>query len=185
MLSTRSHPEVVSEYIATELALGRIAEVGLVETVKKSGIHTSPFGVIPKKHKSNKWSLILDLSSPQGFSVNDGISKESSSISYTTTDYVVEAILKSGKGTLMAKLDIKQAYRNIPVYPTDRPLLGMSWDGKVYVDKTLPFVHLPGWQATIEATICNRNQVSTFSRRNRSKAILRTQFQNTGCDDGS
>ena len=139
MLSTRSHPEVVSEYIATELALGRIAEVGLAETAKKSGIHTSPFGVIPKKHKSNKWRLILDLSSPQGFSVNDGISKESSSISYTTTDYVVEAILKSGKGTLMAKLDIKQAYRNIPVYPTDRPLLGMSWDGKVYVDKTLPF----------------------------------------------
>ena len=139
MLSTRSHPEVVSEYIATELALGRIAEVGLAETAKKSGIHTSPFGVIPKKHKSNKWRLILDLSSPQGFSVNDGISKESSSISYTTTDYVVEAILKSGKGTLMAKLDTKQAYRNIPVYPTDRPLLGMSWDGKVYVDKTLPF----------------------------------------------
>ena len=59
MLSTKSHPEVVSEYIATELALGRIAEVGLVETAKKSGIHTSPFGVIPKKHKSNKWRLIL------------------------------------------------------------------------------------------------------------------------------
>ena len=99
MLSTRSHPDIVSEYIATELALGRIAEVGLAETAKKSAIHTSPFGVIPKKHKSNKWRLILDLSSPQGFSVNDGISKESSSISYTTTDHVVEAILKSGKGT--------------------------------------------------------------------------------------
>ena len=83
--------------------------------------------------------MILDLSSPQDFSVNDGISKESSSITYTTTDHAVEAILKSGKGTLMAKLDIKQAYRNIPVHPTDRPLLGMSWDGKVYADKTLPF----------------------------------------------
>ena len=98
MLSTRSHPEVVSEYAATQLALGRIAEVGLAETAKKSGIHTSPFGVIPKKHKSNKWRLILDLSSPQGFSINDGISKESSSISYTTTDYVVEAILKFWQG---------------------------------------------------------------------------------------
>ena len=83
--------------------------------------------------------MILDLSSPQGFSVNHGISKESSSISYTTTDYGVEAILKSGKGTLMVKLDIKQAYRNIPVHPTDHPLLGVAWDGKVYADKTLPF----------------------------------------------
>ena len=138
MLSTRSHPEVVSEYIATELALGRIAEVGPVETAKKSSIHTSPFGVISNEHKPIKWCLILDLSSPLGFSVNDGTSKQSSSIRYTTTDYVVEAILKSDNGTLMAKLDIKQAYRNIPVYPTDRPLQGMSWDGKVYVDKTLP-----------------------------------------------
>ena len=39
----------------------------------------------------------------------------------------------------MAKLDIKQAYRNILVHPTDCPLLGMSWDRKVYVDKILPF----------------------------------------------
>ena len=138
MLSTRSHLEVVSEYIATELALGRIAEVGPAEASKKAGIHTSPFGFIPKKHKSNKWRLILDLSSPQGFSVNHGISKESSSISYTTTDYGVKAILKSGKGTLMVMLDIKQAYRNIPVHPTNHPLLGMAWDGKVYADKTLP-----------------------------------------------
>ena len=116
--------------------LGRIARV---DPEQAGGVHTSPFGVIPKKHKPNKWRLILDLSSPEGFSVNDGISKETSSLSYTTTDDVVEAILKSGKGTLMAKLDIKQAYRNIPVHPYDRLLLGMSWEGCTYADKTLPF----------------------------------------------
>ena len=75
--------------------LGRIARV---DPEQAGGVHTSPFGVIPKKHKPNKWRLILDLSSPEGFSVNDGISKETSSLSYTTTDDVVEAILKSGKG---------------------------------------------------------------------------------------
>ena len=74
MLFTRSHAEVVSEYIATQFALGRNAEVAQVETAKKSGIHTSPFGAIPKKHKSNKWHLILDLSSPHSFSPNDSIS---------------------------------------------------------------------------------------------------------------
>jgi hypothetical protein len=40
---------------------------------------------------------------------------------------------------MLAKMDIKQAYRNVPVHPADRPLLGMRWEGKVYVDKTLPF----------------------------------------------
>ena len=39
----------------------------------------------------------------------------------------------------MAKMDIQQAYRNIPVAPEDRHLLGMSWQGHVFVDRVLPF----------------------------------------------
>ena len=39
----------------------------------------------------------------------------------------------------MGKMDIQHAYRNIPVAPEDRRLLGMLWQGKVYVDKVLPF----------------------------------------------
>ena len=39
----------------------------------------------------------------------------------------------------MTKMDIMHAYRNVPVHPEDRLLLGMMWEGKVYVDKTLPF----------------------------------------------
>ncbi len=34
---------------------------------------------------------------------------------------------------------MKAAYRNVPVYPKDRWLLGMRWEGEVYVDGTLPF----------------------------------------------
>ena len=39
----------------------------------------------------------------------------------------------------MAKIDIKQAYRNIPVHPKDRYLLGVTWKGSIIVDKVLPF----------------------------------------------
>lgn len=39
----------------------------------------------------------------------------------------------------MGKMDIKQAYRMVPVHPDDRHLLGMRWQGAVYVDKVLPF----------------------------------------------
>jgi len=39
----------------------------------------------------------------------------------------------------MGKMDMHQAYQNIPVAPEDRCLLGMRWQGKVYVDKVLPF----------------------------------------------
>ena len=47
--------------------------------------------------------------------------------------------LQLGQGTLLAKMDIKQAYRNIPVHPEDRLLLGMLWEGKAYVDAALLF----------------------------------------------
>ena len=40
---------------------------------------------------------------------------------------------------MMAKMDIRQAYRNIPIHPSDRVLLGMQWRGATYVDATLPF----------------------------------------------
>ena len=102
-------------------------------------MYTSPFGVIPKKHKPGKWRLILDLSSPTGLSVNDGIDKDHCSLSYTSIDDVVKCIISQGRGAMLAKIDIKQAYRNVPVHPEDRPLLGMAWNGKVYLDKVLPF----------------------------------------------
>ena len=40
----------------------------------------------------------------------------------------------------MSKLDIKSAFRNIPVHPSDWELLGMKWEGLYFFDMTLPFV---------------------------------------------
>ena len=51
----------------------------------------------------------------------------------------MKAVLKLGKGTLLAKLDLQSAYRNVPIHPDDRALLGMRWQGEVFVDKALPF----------------------------------------------
>ena len=39
----------------------------------------------------------------------------------------------------MAKTDIKQAFRLLPVRREDWPLLGIKWQGQYYVDKCLPF----------------------------------------------
>ena len=56
--------------------------------------------MIPKRAKPG---LIVDLSAPANASVNDGIDRESCSITYITIDHVVDIIMKLGKGTLMAK----------------------------------------------------------------------------------
>ena len=72
-------------------------------------------------------------------SVNDGISPALCSLEYTKISDVVTELNKMGPGTLLAKIDVKSAYRIIPVHPADRHLLGMSWKGGIYVDTALPF----------------------------------------------
>ena len=54
-------------------------------------------------------------------------------------DDAVKLILALGKGTKLAKFDIQSAYRIVPVHPTDRYLLGMMWNGQLYMDTALPF----------------------------------------------
>ena len=76
MLSALDHPGVVTAYIKEEVQANRMHLVGPVNEAVAKSIHCSPFGVIPKKNKPDRWRLILDLSSPDGQSVNDGIAKD-------------------------------------------------------------------------------------------------------------
>ena len=122
-----------------ERSAGRVIKMKGTGELAGMRIHCSPFGVIPKKNKPGNWRLIVDLSSPEGSSVNDGITKELATLTYVSVDTVVGRVLELGKGSLFAKMDIRQAYRNIPVHPEDRILLGMAWEGSVYVDAALPF----------------------------------------------
>ena len=95
------------------------------------------FGVIPKKEGG--WHLILDLSFPVGHSVNDGINKEEFTVTYSRVSDAIALIIKAGRWALIGKVDIKSAYRIIPVHPSDRHLLGMFWHGCYYIDLSLPF----------------------------------------------
>ena len=54
-------------------------------------------------------------------------------------DDISRVIASLGRGTLLAKIDVKSAYRIVPVHPHERPLLGMHWKGQLYVDICLPF----------------------------------------------
>ena len=136
MMSALQNPEVVGEYLAKECRLGRIA--GPI-TKGSCSLHINRFGVIPKPHQPGKWRLIVDLSHPAHNSVNDGIEPELCSLSYASVDDAISHILRKGRGTQLAKLDLESAYRNIPVHPEDRHLLGMEWKDSWYVDKALPF----------------------------------------------
>ena len=101
-------------------------------------VHVSQFGVIPKG-QAGKWRLIVDLSHPKGYSVNDGISKPLCSLKYITIDDAIKEIVRLGQGTLLTKIDVKNAFRILPVHPADRYMLCMQWNGEVFIDTCLPF----------------------------------------------
>ena len=81
----------------------------------------------------------MDLSSPGGTSVNDGIDPDRFTLHYITLDQVIRLVSKLGPGALMAKFDVEAAYRNVPAHPSHRILLGMKWHNQFYVDLVLPF----------------------------------------------
>ena len=90
-------------------------------------------------NKPGKWRLIIDLSSPAGASVNDGISSDLSSVSYVSVDHLSSLVMSVGKGAFLVKADIKEVYRMLPIHPHDQLLLGMQWKGVTYTDMALPF----------------------------------------------
>ena len=121
MESATQHPEVVEEYLHKECALNRmLGPFPCTDHLPR--LHISRFGVIPKGHNTGKFRLITDLSSPAGQSVNDGIDSELCSLVYTKVDEVAAQAACSGRGALLAKVDIEAAYRLIPVHPQDRVL---------------------------------------------------------------
>ena len=101
-------------------------------------VHVNAIGNIPKKHQPGRWHLIVDLSAPTSASINDSINADICSLFYSHVNPAASLILGLRSGALMAKLDIKSAYRLVPVHPGDRYLLNLQWEGETYAVACLP-----------------------------------------------
>ena len=97
----------------------------------------SPLGVVPKRQEG-QYRLIHHLSYPRasGWSVNGGISKEHTPVSYAGIEDAIAVIKRLGRG--FAKTDIKSAFRILPVHRDDYMLLGFSWKDQFYYDLCVP-----------------------------------------------
>ena len=132
--SALKHPEEVTTALNKEVKRGHT--LGPFISPPFLNLHTSPLGAVPKK--DGTYRLILDLSYPEGTSINDGIDHDEFSVTYTAFDEATKIITSLGPGSYI-KIDIKQAFRLCPVRPADYPLLGIYWNGEYYVDTRLPF----------------------------------------------
>ena len=99
----------------------------------------SPLGSVRRKHYPEKRRLINHLSWPHGLSVNDGIPDSEAFIAYDMFERAVQDLRVSGPGSLMAKLDLKEAFRHIPICPEDWHQMGFSWRQQLYYCVVLTF----------------------------------------------
>ena len=82
--------------------------------------HHQQFRVMPKSTPGNS-KEIVNLSSPTGSSMNDQSHRELTHVAYSSTEDAVLLMHALGPGTQLAKIDIKEAYRIIPVHPRRGP----------------------------------------------------------------
>ena len=136
--SAKDNPSVIDRNMLKEVSLGHTAGPFLCPPFANFQVY--PIGAIPKKH-SSEWRTIFHLSYPKHrlTSVNAHIPPEDYSLQYIKVDNAIAILQDLGQNCFMSKLDIKAAFRNIPVHPSDWELLGMKWQGLYFFDMVLPF----------------------------------------------
>lgn len=131
--------------VAEDIKLGRTIGPFSPSNAPFSHFSVSPVGLLAKEVWASdgttrtKLRKLAHLSHPfGGYSVNAGL--HPAKLKYASLDDAVEAILRfGGRGVFMAKLDVKSAFRLIPVNPSDIPLLGFMLGGLLFFDTVLPF----------------------------------------------
>ena len=126
------------------VAKGRI--LGPFLTCSVPEVQVSRIGVIPKKSKPGKWRHIMDPSFLHGKSVNDGIDADMASLSYIKVEVTTRAA-QLGRGLLLAKFNIEEAYRIVPVHPRPTHIHSSGWCTAMgnWTARSTLCSTLPGW----------------------------------------
>ena len=96
----------------------------------------SSLGVV-EKHNGG-YRTVMDLPRPNNNSVNSYIDKLSCSLTFCSIDDAVRLLTEAGRGAIMGKLDLKHAFRLIPVRREEWHLLCYKVGLSLYCDIVWP-----------------------------------------------
>ena len=140
LLSARKNAKDVQELIDNEISNGYL--YGPFDTPPFESYRVSPLGLAIGKY-SGKKRLIVDLSSPHDnpdhVSINDLIDKDSCSMTYVKIDDAIKSICRHGKGALLTKFDICNAFKNCLIKSCQWPYFCVKWNNLYYVFVRLVF----------------------------------------------
>ncbi len=128
-------PQTIGEKIKLELSKGRLA--GPFSEKPFDYFKCSPLS-IHEKQKKGHYRLSHNLRYPYDQpSVNHNITKANKTVHYSTVTEAIEMIMIFGKGRFLAKSDISEAFRLLPLHPDIYHLIGFKWEGLYYYDLQL------------------------------------------------
>jgi hypothetical protein len=127
---------VVADKLQKEILAGRI--LGPFDERPFTPFQISPLNIRAKK-TPNKYRLLHNLSHPyDGRSINANIPDSNKTVKYSTVGDAIQKLLKLPPSAYTAKTDISDAFRLLPISPSDYPKLGMKFQDKYYYDRCLP-----------------------------------------------
>ena len=128
--------EELVKKLNVELENGRI--LGPYSSLPVKDLVVSPLYVIPKS-TPGKFRLIHNLSYPESDSVNSHIDEDDKSVKYCSLlDVARFLVTTEGDGHWLSKVDLKDAYRCVPIHKDDWRYLGMQLQDKYLCDRCLP-----------------------------------------------
>lgn len=133
LVSAMQDPVILTKDIETQLMHGRVTKLA----APGDYLISSPLGLVPKSNGDMR--RIHHLSHPKGRSVNCNIPKEFGALEYACFDEAIVMIMEGGRGAILMKKDLADAFRHVPVAESDWWLLGFQWDEAYWIERFLSF----------------------------------------------
>jgi hypothetical protein len=86
-------------------------------------------------HQGEKVRTVIDLSAPAGHSFNDNVcTVKLEKVYMSSVKQFAKTLSISGKNSLISKLDLVDAYKNVPCQLSELRIQGFCWLGKYFVE---------------------------------------------------
>ena len=124
--------DAICDWVKKGFAFGPVKFEDVPANAKYSGIMT-------RAKPNGSVRIILNLSSPAGRCVNEGINPEDFPASMSSTNKWLTALNRAGRNCLICKCDWSDAYKHLSVHPEDLPLQWFAWLGRAFCELCLVF----------------------------------------------
>ena len=123
--------DTIAQWVKNKMVAGPFDEPPL------ANFRVNPLMAVQQKTKVRP---ILNLSAPKKFSFNDAVDESHvRKLEMSSASLFAKALRKAGKGAIMAKYDICDAYKQIAGHPSQWAAFGFRWLGKYFYDITTVF----------------------------------------------